>query len=176
MRTVPITLAALMLSTAAAAQTQVRVVRYGDDRLAGIQEVDVVVSMTSSEAPPCVPSRSPLQAIARDTLRSAGVKATVSEKASSWFYSLVLTLASTRVDGHCVTSLATELMAEVEGIAAADRDASPGAWGTLLVGHMPLSTAAELVTTPVSAHDVAVREAVRARVTSIAARLRLANK
>lgn len=156
-------------------RAQVRVVRYGDDRLSGIHEVDVVVHTTSPNGEWCGPSRETLQSVTRDTLQNAALQATVSQHASSWFYSVVLRALGARVDNGCVTALIIELVAEVQGIPEADRSAVPGAWGSLLVGHMPLVATSRLVTTPEREHDSAVREVVRDQVTHIATRLRAAN-
>ena len=138
-------------------------------------EVDIVVHMTEQNAESCGPSRDSLQSVTRDTLRAAGMTATTSERASSWFYSVLVHVINARIESRCVTSLTIELAAAVQGIPEADWSAEPGAWGSLLAGQMPLVSARKLVTTPVREHDSAVREAVRDQVSQIAARLRAAN-
>jgi hypothetical protein len=160
----------------AAAQAPVRVVRYGDDRLVGVTEVDIVVRVGQAVADACAASPDSLQSTARDALRQAGLTATVSEKSSSWFYSVVVNVITARVDSRCVASLTTELVAEVQGIPESDLARRPGTWGSLLVGHMPLSSMSELVIVPLSEHDSAVRAAVRGQLTALATKLRAANR
>jgi hypothetical protein len=170
---------ALLVATtvmSATSQAPVRVVRYGDDRLTGIAEVDVVVRIDSRTAEVCTASRDLLQSTARDTLRQAGLTATISYKSSSWFYSVIVNVISARVDARCVASLTTELVAEVQGIPEADLGHPPGAWGSLLVGQMPLISASELVIVPLPEHDSAVRAAVRGQIAALATKLRMVNR
>src|SRR4029078_1864534 len=115
---------------------QVRVVRYGDDRLAGITTVDVVVILTGDET--CGLRPGAVQESAVAALRRAGIKATASAKASSWFHTVYLRLDSGIAANECVTAVETELVAQVQGIPEADKSAGPGAWGSLLVGELSL--------------------------------------
>jgi hypothetical protein len=176
----PLALTALIAFLAFAAalptQAQVRVVRYGDDRLSGIREVDVLVSKAADATSRCVSAEAPLAALARDVLQQSNIKATISEKTTSWFYSVVITVTSAVAGTRCAAALTTELLAEVQGMPEADRHVPAGTWGSLLVGHMPLIHLTGLVITPAEEHDAAVRDAVRARVTSIAERIRAARR
>jgi hypothetical protein len=157
------------------AHAQVRVVRYDDDRLTGITEVDVVVRISNQAADACAAPRDPLQSTARETLRAAGVTATVSDRSSSWFHSVIVNIISARAGSNCVASVTADLVAEVHGMPEADLGRPPGAWGSLLVGHMPLLSSAELVIAPISEHDSAVRAAVRGQITAMTTRLRAVN-
>ena len=157
------------------APAQVRVVRYDDNRLAGIDQVDVLLTGESNDAGDCAPARTLLQSVALDALRGAGLKATVSEKARSWFYSVVISSTAARVNAHCVTALSTQLVAEVQGIPEADRYAPAGSWGSLLVGSMPLVSITDLVTSPAKEHHSAVGVRLRAQLATIAARIRAAS-
>lgn len=153
---------------------QVRVVRYGDDRLTGIREVDVLVTAGSS-APSCATSVAAVQRRAVEALRRANVKATVSDKGRSWFHSIVIDIRSERSDDQCASAIAAELVAEVAGIPEVDRDAPDGTWGSLLVGAMPLVRDTALVIRPALEHDAAVQATVETQVASIASRIRSAN-
>ncbi len=123
--------------------------RRGDERLAGIETVDVVVRGLDSETQhACGLAKSALLDAAASALRSAGLRATVSARDSSWFYSTIVGVASSASGGRCATALSTSLIAHVDGIPGADRYA-PDRWGSLLVGEMPLvSELAVVHTTP----------------------------
>src|SRR5687767_2726477 len=97
----------------AAAAAQVRVVRYGDDRLAGITQVDVVVSI-AGDVDRCPIDRVRLQQAAVETLRASRVAATVSEKASSWFHSVLVNAHAAAVGGGCASAIGAELIAQVD--------------------------------------------------------------
>jgi hypothetical protein len=164
----------LLLASIAAAAAQVRIVLYGDDRLKGITEVDVVVTVTGDTAV-CAVSRPTLQTGATETLRSSRIRATVSEKASSWHYTVLLTVHKSAAGDECASAVTTELVAQVEGFPEADKFAAPGAWGSILIGPMSLVRENDLVTSPVSEHDAAVQAAARAQITAIAERIGRAN-
>ena len=164
----------LLLASISVPETQVRMVLYGDDRLKGITEVDVVVSVTGDTSA-CVVSRSALQTGATDTLRSSRIRATVSEKASSWHYTVLLTVHG-RADGdRCASAIMTELVAQVEGFPEADKFAAPGAWGSILIGPMALVRENDLVTAPAREHDAEVQAAARSQVTALAERIGRSN-
>lgn len=163
-----------LLTVVATTQAQVRVVREGDARLYGIREADVVVDV-QSEAGECMLTRAAVQATARDALRGGGLTATVSEKARSGFYSLVVAVRSRPTGPACAASVATELVAEVRAVPEADAAAAPGAWGSILKGALPLVRESTLVIAAPSAHDATVQDTVRAHAAAIAARVRAAN-
>ena len=166
----------LLLGQAVAAGGHVRVVRYGDDRLIGIAAVDVVVDPVRAEAARCGVTREALQQIAMETLGTTGLKASISEKASSWHYTIYVTASPVISDGHCATGLVTELMAQVEGIPAADRQAPAGQWGSLLVGQLTLIRHNGIVSSRASAHAADVRSVLREHLLAIATRVTTANK
>lgn len=166
--------AAAIASHAAAVAGQVRVVRAGDDRLVGITQVDVVV-VTAPPAGPCSLARQPLQAAAVSTLAAAGIPATVSEKGSSWFYSVTMDLTSAAAGDGCATAITIELIAQVQGVPDADAQRAPQSWGSLLVGAMPLIRVHDLVTTPAKEHDAAVARAVDRHIAALSARVRAVN-
>ena len=174
MRPVAIAVLLTVCGTAATA-AQVRVVRRGDDRLTGINTVDVVVRGLESPATPCGLTKPALFEAATSTLRGAGLRATVSAKDSSWFYSAVVELAVRAGGGRCATALSTRLIAHVDGIPGADRYA-PERWGSLLVGEMLLVSELTVVQTAPAGHAAAVLEAARKHVSAIGARIRLANQ
>ena len=133
---------AWLVCTACAVTTldaQVRVVRRGDDRLSGITAVDVVVKDLNTDAVSCGVAPTALQETAVATLRAAGIMSSGSGMASSWFYTFYVTARSVVAERQCVTSLTAELMAHVSGIPESDQAATNGAWGSLLVGQMPLA-------------------------------------
>ena len=165
----------LTLIASAAAPAQIRVVRRGDERLAGIDTVDVVVRGLDIEAQPCRLTKPALLDVAANVLRSAGLRATISARDSSWFYSAIVGVSSSASDGRCATALAISLIAHVNGIPEADRS-SPDRWGSLLVGEMPLVSELAVVQTTTSGHAAAVAEAVRKRVSAIGQRIRVANR
>jgi hypothetical protein len=165
-------LAVLSLAvTSLAAQT--RVVRHGDDRLTGIDEVDVLLA--SAPAAACAVASAPVQQRALRALREAGIRATISQSARSWHYSVVIDLRGQAAPGGCATAVVTELVAEVRGIPEADTRLSPGQWGSLLVGYMPLLRDTSLVIGPAVEHDAAVQDTVFAHVAAMAARIRGVN-
>ena len=156
-------------------QGQVRVVRHGDERLAGITAVDVLVRVTPDRDAPCATARVHLQEVAINALREVPLTATLSEKSASWFYTVLVTVASTAAGRSCAAAVATELIAHVEAMPDADRAAPPGTWGSLLVGELPLVRDSALVTTPAKAHDAAVHKVLRAQLASLGRRIRAAN-
>lgn len=169
-------LVAVAASTLDAAQDPtpvVRVVRYDDGRLTGITAVDVVVHATNLEA--CGISRAAVQDAAVASLRAGGVAASVSAKASSWFYTVYVTVESSAANEHCVTAVRGELMAHVSGIPDADRTASQDAWGSLLIGEMPLVRHSGLVSSTKSEHASRVGETVRDQLSAIAVRIKTVN-
>jgi hypothetical protein len=168
-------MAAALGAGGAGAHAQVRTILYGDDRLAGISEVDVVVTVAGEGATPCAVSRPALQSGATGTLRTSGIRATVSEKASSWHYSVMVNVYRTAAGDGCVSAVTTELIAQVEGFPEADKFATPGAWGTILIGPMSLAREIDLVTSARREHDAAVQTAARAQVAALAERIRRAN-
>ena len=160
-------------TTRAAGAPVVRVVRYGDDRLSGITAVDVVVNAMNADA--CRLSRAAVQDAAVAALRAAGIAASASAKASSWFYTVYVTAESAAAGGHCVTAVRGELMAQVSGIPDADRAAPQDAWGSLLVGEMPLVRQSVLVSSKHAEHASRVNDAVREQLTAIGARIKTVN-
>jgi len=152
----------------------VRVVRYGDDRLSGITAVDVVAGDMRANA--CGLSQAMLQETALTALRAAGMTASVSERASSWFYTVYVTAESSAADGQCVTAVSTELVAQVDGIPEPDRGAAPDAWGSLLVGQMPLVRESALVSSGRAEHAGRVASTLGAQVSGIGARIRAVNE
>jgi hypothetical protein len=155
---------------------QVRVVRYGDDRLEGISAVDVVIDPLRTDAARCGVTREALQPFILSTLQSTALKATISEKASSWHHTVYVTASTVISDGHCATSVVTELMAQVEGIPAAERDAPPGHWGSLLVGQLTLIRHNGIVSSRAAAHAADVRSVLRDHLVAIGTRVITANK
>ena len=109
----------------APAQGQVRVVRQGDERLAGITAVDVLVRVAPERDAPCATARAPLQELAIGALRAVPLTATLSEKSASWFYTVLVTVTSTVAGRSCAAAVATELIAHVEAVPDADRAAPP---------------------------------------------------
>ena len=161
----------LAVSTASA---QVRVVRRGDDRLTGINAVDVLVVGTTV-AGACAITKGAVYDRAVRALQNAQVEATVSQKDRSSYHSVVITIEVANTGSSCATAVSTDLVTEVAGIPEADNDAAPGTWGSLLIGAMSLVTRNALVIgTPVE-HDAAVQHAVERHAAEIAAKLRSAN-
>jgi hypothetical protein len=153
---------------------QVRVVRYADDRLVGISEVDALVTVAGADAG-CGVQRERLQTLVVHRLGTARIPATLSEKNRSSPFSLVVDLRVEQAGDLCVAAVTTELVAEVSGIPETDRQPADGNWGSLLVGYMPLVHDKALVIAPAIQHDAAVRSAVDTQVAAIAARIRSAN-
>jgi hypothetical protein len=143
-------------------------------RLSGITAVDVVVSEMNANA--CGLSRAALQDSAVTALRAAGTTASVSAKASSWFYTVYVTAESSAADGRCVTAVRAELMAQVSGIPEADRFAPQDGWGSLLVGEMPLVRQSAMVNSSRTGHAAQVDAVVREQVTAIGARIKAVNQ
>ena len=157
------------------ASAQVRVVRYDDDRLRGITEVDVVVAV-AGDVERCGVSRVRLQQRTIDVLRESRLKATSSEKASSWFYSVLVSAHTAAVGSSCATAMTTELVAQVEGIPEADRYAPTGSWGSLLVGPLCLVRETAMATSAATEHAGSVDITLRAQLTAIGARISAANQ
>ena len=163
-----------LVAALATAEEQVRVILYGDDRLKGITEVDVVVTVLGDTAA-CTVSRPALQTGATNTLRNSRIRATVSEKASSWHYTVLMTIHLSAAGNGCASAVTTELVAQVEGFPEADKFAAPGAWGSILMGPMSLVRENDLVTSAPREHDAAVQAAALAQVAALAERVRRAN-
>ncbi len=157
--------------SAAAPAAQVRVMRYGDDRLALVTAVDVVLDPLRADSARCGIARDALQQAVVGALQAEGMSASVSEKASSWHHTVFVTASTVFSDGHCATGLVTELMAQVEGIPVSDRGAPPGQWGSLLVGQLTLIRHNGIVSSKASAHAADVRAMVREHARAIAARV-----
>lgn len=168
--------AAVLVSTLASSLwAQVRIVRHGEDRLVGITEVDVLVTSTAAMAA-CDVNAADAQQQALRALREGGLKATASHKARSSHYSVVVEIQTSAVADSCSSSLLSELVAEVAGIPEADNSAAPGAWGSLLIGAMPLARESALVISARVAHDATVQQAIARQVRALAARVRSANR
>jgi hypothetical protein len=165
----------VLVGDAVAHAAQVRVVRYGDDRLTGITAVDVVIDPVRAEAGRCGVTRDTLQQLVLDTLGSTGLKASISEKASSWHHTIYVTASNVISDGHCATGMVTELMAQVEGIPVADKELPAGQWGSLLVGQLTLIRHNGIVSSRASAHAADVRSVLREHLLAIATRVTTAN-
>jgi hypothetical protein len=155
---------------------QGRVVRSGDERLKGIEAVDVVIDPVPPDSVRCGITRDALQQITVDTLNSAGLKATLSEKSSSWFYTVYATASTVRSSGLCATSIVTELTAQVAGIPEAERNAQPGQMGSLLVGPLTLIRHNGIVSSRASVHATHVRSVLSDHLSGIAQRVTAANK
>ena len=155
---------------------QVRVVRYGDDRLYGITEVDVIVATPPEPHAMCQAAPSSWPRPALTALRSAGIKATHSLKARSSPYSVVIEVRIAAAASGCAATVTTELVAGVSGIPDADSARPPGEWGSLLVGFMPLTHETALVISSAVEHDASVQRVIEAHVASIAARIRSVNQ
>lgn len=172
---VPAVILLLTLMSSSTVPAQVRVVRRGDERLAGIETVDVVVRGLDAGAMPCGIDKPVLFEAATSAFRAAGLRATVSARDSSWFYSAIVGVSSNTSDGRCATALSISLIAHVNGMPEADRS-SPDRWGSLLVGEMPLVSELAVVHTTPSSHAAAVAAAVRKQISAIGERIRLANR
>jgi hypothetical protein len=157
---------------AGSAEGQVRVVRHGDDRLVGIREVDVVVRTSGAGDDECAVVRDAVARAAAESLRDAGVRATVSGASPSWYHSLLITVATAPAPCGCSSAVVIDLVAHVRGIPDADASVPPDAWGNLLVGHMPLATTTDVATASAAAHQHALEQIVRARAAALAARMR----
>ena len=156
-------------------EPRIRVVRSGDDRLAGIREVDLLIEYTAGPAASCLLTVAPLRRAALERLHGGQIAATVSEKGRSSPYSVVASLRTDQTAATCATAVTTELVADVSALPEADKSQPPGAWGSLLVGYMPLVRESALVMTAAVEHDAAVRKALVAHIAAIATRIRNAN-
>jgi hypothetical protein len=165
----------MLLTWVASGSAQVRVVLYGDDRLAGIHEVDVVVTVSADATGRCPIARPALQTDTRDTLRANRIRATGSEKASSWHHTVQVAVQTRAAGTGCASAVTTELVTHVEGFPEADKVAPPGAWGSILIGPMTLVREIDLVTSAPREHDAAVQAAVSAQAAALAERVRRAN-
>jgi hypothetical protein len=136
----------------------------------------VLVADLTGDAEGCRLSKPPLQAGAIAVLTRHGLGATISEKASSWFYTVFVRTESVATAGRCVTALRTFLGTQVDGIPEVDRYATAGEWGSLLVGQLPLIDASALVESSAQDHPERVQAALRDQLTAIGARVAAANK
>ena len=159
-----------------AASAQVRVVRRGDERLKGITSLDVVVTGLDAGIPPCGLEKGSLLRESARLLNGPGLRATISERASSWFYTVVIDVRSTLTAGRCATALSTDLVAHVDGIPEADRAAPPEAWGSLLIGDLTLIHDLAVIQSDPSGHPAAIDASLRKQISSIGERIRLANR
>lgn len=155
---------------------QVRVVRRDDDRLAGISQVDIVVDVLEpSQAEACALDRGDLQQAALAALRDGRLAASVSDKASSWFHTLEVTVSTGAAGTWCVTFVTSELVTHVDGIPEADQAAPGEKWGSLLKGAMPLIRERTTVVAEAGEHAARVRQRVGEHASTIARRVRAAN-
>ena len=154
----------------------VRVIRRGDDRLKGIDTVDVLVNELGDDSVTCGISRPALQQAAVSALVASGVKATVSEKASSWFFTVHVTVQTARIDDRCATSVHTELRTRVDAIPEIDRYATNGEWGSLMIGELSLIELSAIAGSPRSNHAAQIQDIVQNQVAIIGSRIRTANK
>jgi hypothetical protein len=168
-------IALALLLHASAASAQVRVLRAGDERLAGIGAVDILVTVSPPMAA-CPLDLGALRDAAIRRLRTAGLSASVSEKARSSFHSVVIDITIQREHGLCAAAIGTDLVTEVRGIPEAERVAEPAAWGSLLLGYMPLLRGRAVVLGTAMEIGAAVRSAAEMHVASIAAAIRARNK
>jgi hypothetical protein len=165
----------LLLAAAITRQAgPVRVVRYGDARLEGISRVDVIVHQTG-DAHACHVAKDLLERTATAALAENQVPASVSEKASSWFYSVQISTTSNLTEGRCATSVWAELVAHVEGMPEADRYAAPGSWGSLLVGQLSLLRESAVVSSTIGDHQARVLSTLRVQAAAIGSRIKAAN-
>jgi hypothetical protein len=154
----------------------VRVVKHGDDRLTGINAVDVLVEDLTPDAARCGLSKRDLQDTAATALVAAALRATISQKASSWFYTVYVRAHTAAADQHCVTAVDAELMTRVDGIPEIDRYATDGAWGSLLVGDLSLIRTTAVASSLRADHAPRVRDTVRDQLKRIGLRIAAANK
>jgi hypothetical protein len=161
-----VTLGAVLLVMQATTAAQIRVVRSGDSRLVGISMVDVVVETRASpdaKSQRCLPPRDELGRLAVATLSAATLKATLSDRASSWFHTVYVLGHATLVDGTCVNA-----------IPDADTQRPSGQWGSLLRGDLSLTRDGVLVSSPPS-DPSPLLDALRGQLTRIARRVAAAN-
>jgi hypothetical protein len=166
-------IAAMVTAVSTATDAQVRVVRSGDDRLAVVSAVDVLLLHTEADSR-CAVTIPAMQALAVGALREAGLPATLSETAPSDAYSVVIDIGSASREDLCAATVTTELVAQVDGLPHGDKS-RPGQWGSILVGYMPLIHLRTLVIGPALEHDAAVRRAVHAQLEAVTAKLRSVN-
>lgn len=165
-------LCCLLFCAAAADARQVRVVRTGDARLAGIEAVDVVVTRDDAARDgPCAIGIQGVQQAAVTALRAASLTATVSEKAPSWFHSVVFAIGVLRVGDACAASIASEIITPVEAIPDADRHLPRDVWGSLLIGDMALVRHHTLVQAAPAGLASAVEHSVAAHAAAYAERI-----
>lgn len=155
-----------------AAQAQVRVVRHDDDRLRIIAAVDVVVHVAGEADSRCPLSRPAFQRTAVAALRAASIPATLSERAPSEVYSLLVHVQSVTAGAGCATAVTSELVAQVNGVPDNDPAAAGGAWGSILVGQMTLLRETSLHSAAAGELEAVAQQAIRAQVTRIAGRVR----
>lgn len=173
-----IALVAMLLMAQAAARTQVRVVRSAEDRLAGIAMVDVVVEHRPSRATAddrCRIARHDLGRAAVAALASAGLRATSSDRSSSWFHTVYITTEATMAGGSCVTWVATALRTAVHAIPDAESHTAAGSWGSLLRGDLDLARDGALISSAPAAHQKELLAAMRVQLARIAQRIAAAN-
>ncbi|HXG89888.1 MAG TPA: hypothetical protein VNJ02_16285 [Vicinamibacterales bacterium] len=152
-----------------------RVVRHGDDRLVGITTVDLVVAPLSAAAARCDLHHARLAADGLAGLTQPSLKVTLSAKDSSWFYTVFVSATTVLVEGRCVTTVTSRLAAQVDGMPEADQIAPAGAWGSLLVGRLPLIEQSSTVVGPASSHVRDVLAALRQQLLLIGCRITRAN-
>lgn len=168
------TLLTLLVVSSTAADTQVRLVLRDDDRLRGIRSVDVVVNDTPDGEPRCRLDRGALQSAAVAALQGTGLRATVSDKASSWFHTVEVDVRTVAAGDQCVSALSADLVAHVDGLPEADRGLPPEAWGSLLIGTMRLARDSTIVAALPERHAGQVIDELRSRLTAIGERVRKA--
>jgi hypothetical protein len=167
---------AALMSDLSAGAGQARVVLQGDDRLKGITAVDVVIDPLRAEAGRCGVRRDALHEVVIQTLRPTGLKATISEKSSSWHHTIYVTVSTVISDGHCASGIVTELMAHVEGVPVADNQRPPTEWSSLLVGQLTLIRHNGIVSSRRSAHAADVRSIVSVHLLAIGTRVMASNQ
>ena len=166
--------AALLLLLAAPLAAQVRIVRYGDDRLTGISAVDLLVTASAAKGA-CRVSPDAITQMAVKELRARRIDTTVSERDRSSAYSVVIDIKTAESSGTCGASINSQLVAEVSAAPEADKELTVGAWGSLLIGGMALISENALVLSSALDHDAHVQRAIATQVGAIAARIRSAN-
>jgi hypothetical protein len=165
-----------VVSSGVAATAQVRVVRYGDDRLTGITRVDLFVEEIGADGGTCGLLRSTVQTTSLAALRGSGLQSSISEKSSSWFYTVQVRTESAIAGTQCVTSIASELVAQVDGIPEADRFAPLDRWGSLLVGQLLLLRETRLLASERSTHAADVQSVLNAQMRRIGERIGATNR
>jgi len=163
-----------LVATIGVTSAQVRVVRYGDDRLSGIRHLDILVDGPTAVAGACSLAVAPIQQAAVSAVTETGLKASVSEKASSWFHTVVIGVRSLALSDQCMISLNVELLAHVEAMPLGDRQEPRTEWGSLLMGQMALLRSSGLLPSSIAARQQIVNSATRSAVIDIARRVRAA--